>query len=97
MENGVYVVEVNNEYFGLVLCMLMLGCGVNMGDGWEMCCCCELGNDWCVIVLVNLGCICKIEVDIVYFKGNFVDCVFIQVVCVVGGIDSLLKMQVMFW
>ena len=97
MENGAYVVEANNEHFGPASRMLMPGRGVNMGDGWETRRRREPGNDWCVIALANPGRIRKIEVDTAHFKGNFADRVSIQAARVVGGTDSSLKTQAMFW
>lgn len=97
MENGAYVVEVNNQHFGLASNLLMPGRGVNMGDGWETRRRREPGNDWCVIALAHPGRIRKIEVDTAHFKGNFADRVSLQAARVTGGTDATLKTQAMFW
>ncbi|WP_055326152.1 allantoicase, partial [Ralstonia solanacearum] len=97
MENGAYVVEVNNQHFGLAANLLMPGRGVNMGDGWETRRRREPGNDWCVIALAHPGRIRKIEVDTAHFKGNFADRISLQAARVTGGTDATLKTQAMFW
>ncbi|GGC93962.1 allantoicase [Undibacterium terreum] len=97
MENGGYVVAANNQHFGLASNMLMPGRGVNMGDGWETRRRREPGNDWCIIALAQPGIVEKIEVDTCHFKGNYPDGCMIQAANVVGGTDSSLITQSMFW
>ncbi|MFZ6645734.1 allantoicase [Undibacterium sp. TJN25] len=97
MENGGYVVAANNQHFGLASNMLMPGRGVNMGDGWETRRRREPGNDWCIIALAQPGIVEKIEVDTCHFKGNYPDGCMIQAAHVVGGTDSSLITQSMFW
>jgi allantoicase len=97
VENGGYVVGANNQHFGLASTMLMPGRGVNMGDGWETRRRREPGNDWCVIALGQPGTIEKIEVDTCHFKGNYPDRCSIQAAHVVGGTESSLITQSMFW
>ncbi|HTD05548.1 allantoicase [Undibacterium sp.] len=97
MENGGYVVAANNQHFGPASNMLMPGRGVNMGDGWETRRRREPGNDWCIIALAQPGIVEKIEVDTCHFKGNYPDGCMIQAANVVGGTDSSLVTQSMFW
>ncbi|MDY7540260.1 allantoicase [Undibacterium sp. 5I1] len=97
VENGGYVVAAANQHFGLASNMLMPGRGVNMGDGWETRRRREPGNDWCIIALAHPGIVEKIEVDTCYFKGNFPDACSIQAAHVIGGTDTSLVTQAMFW
>jgi allantoicase len=97
MENGAYVVAVNNQHFGAASNLLMPGRGVNMGDGWETRRRREPGNDWVIIALARPGTIEKIEVDTAHFKGNYPDRCSLQAACVLGGTDSSLVTQAMFW
>ena len=50
-----------------------------------------------LLAVSSSGRIRKIEVDTAHFKGNFADRVSIQAARVVGGTDSSLKTQAMFW
>ena len=97
MENGAYLVAANNQHFGLASNILMPGRGVNMGDGWETRRRREPGNDWAIIALAQPGIIKKIEVDTAHFKGNYPDRCSFQAARVVGGTDSSLVTQAMFW
>jgi allantoicase len=97
MENGAYVVGVNNQHFGAASNLLMPGRGVNMGDGWETRRRREPGNDWVIIALARPGTIKRIEVDTAHFKGNFPDRCSLQAARVSGGTDSSLVTQAMFW
>ena len=97
MENGGYVVATNNQHFGLASNLLMPGRGVNMGDGWETRRRREPGNDWCIIALAHPGIVEKIEVDTCHFKGNFPDSCSIQAASMVGGTETSLITQSMFW
>ena len=97
MENGAYVVAVNNQHFGAASTLLMPGRGVNMGDGWETRRRREPGNDWAIIALARPGTVMKIEVDTAHFKGNYPDRCSIQAAHVAGGTDSSLVTQAMFW
>ena len=96
-ENGGYIVATNNQHFGLAANMLMPGRGANMGDGWETRRRREPGNDWCVIALAHPGTIEKIEVDTCHFKGNYPDRCSIQAAHVLGGTETSLITQSMFW
>jgi allantoicase len=97
IENGAYVVAVNNQHYGLASNILMPGRGANMGDGWETRRRREPGNDWAIIALAQPGVIRKIEVDTAHFKGNYPDRCSIQAARVTGGTDSSLVTQAMFW
>lgn len=97
MENGAYIVDTNNQHFGLAVNLLMPGRGINMGDGWETRRRREPGNDWCIIALAHPARLKKIEVDTAFFKGNYPDRVSIQAAYVTGGTDDTLKTQAMFW
>lgn len=97
MENGGTVVATNNQHFGLASNMLMPGRGVNMGDGWETRRRREPGNDWCIIALAHAGVVEKIEVDTCHFKGNYPDACSIQAAAMVGGTETSLITQSMFW
>ena len=96
-ENGAHVITANNQHFGLAASLLMPGRGVNMGDGWETRRRREPGNDWCVIALAHLAVIQKIEVDTCHFKGNYPDRCSIQASHVLGGTDTSIVTQCMFW
>jgi allantoicase len=97
MENGGYVVAVNNEHYGKAPNLLLPGRGINMGDGWETRRRREPGNDWCIIALAHPGEIDEIEVDTAHFKGNFPDRCSIQAAYVKGGTLDSLVTQSMFW
>lgn len=97
MENGAYIVAVNNQHFGLASNLLMPGRGVNMGDGWETRRRREPGNDWAIIALARPATIRKIEVDTAHFRGNYPDRCSLQAAYVSGGTDSSLVTQAMFW
>lgn len=97
MENGGYIVAVNNEHYGKASNLLLPGRGVNMGDGWETRRRREPGNDWCIIALAHPGEIKEIEVDTAHFKGNFPDRCSIQAAYVKGGTLDSLVTQSMFW
>jgi allantoicase len=97
MENGAYVVAVNNQHFGAASNLLMPGRGMNMGEGWETRRRREPGNDWAIVALARPGTIRKIEVDTAHFKGNYPDCCSLQAASVTGGTDSSLVTQAMFW
>ncbi|WP_150615207.1 allantoicase, partial [Pandoraea terrigena] len=97
MENGGYVVAVNNQHFGMASNLLMPGRGVNMGDGWETRRRREPGNDWAIIALAQPGEITKIDVDTAHFKGNFPDRCSVQAAYVTGGTEQSLITQSMFW
>jgi allantoicase len=97
LKYGGRIIAYNDAHYGNVSSLLSEGRGRNMGDGWETRRRREPGNDWCVIALAQPGRIRKIEVDTAHFKGNFADRVSIQAARVVGGTDSSLKTQAMFW
>jgi allantoicase len=97
IENGAYVVAVNNQHFGAASNLLMPGRGVNMGDGWETRRRRDPGNDWAIVALARPGTIKRIEVDTAHFKGNYPDRCSLQAASVSGGTDSSLVTQAMFW
>lgn len=97
IENGAYIVAVNNQHFGLANNLLMPGRGVTMGDGWETRRRREPGNDWCIIALAYPGIIKKIEVDTCHFKGNYPDRCSIQAAYMEGKTETSLITQSMFW
>lgn len=54
-------------------------------DGWEMCCCCNGGYDYCIVCLVCFGVVKGVDIDMSYFIGNFLLVVFIEVVYLLDG------------
>lgn len=48
-------------------------------DGWEICRCRLDGFDWCIVCLGIVGCICVIDVNMIFFKGNVSDVMLIEV------------------
>jgi allantoicase len=97
VENGAYIVAANNQHFGAASNLLMPGRGVDMGDGWETRRRREPGNDWAIVALARPGMISRVEVDTAHFKGNYPDCCSLQAASVLGGTDSSLVTQAMFW
>jgi allantoicase len=78
VENGGLVVACNDMFFGNKNNMIMPGCAVNMGDGWETRRRRDVGNDWSVIKLARPGLVRKIEIDTNHYKGNFPDSCWID-------------------
>jgi allantoicase len=97
LENGGRMLACNDAHFGSPNNLLMPGCGLNMGDGWETRRRREPGNDWAIIALGHAGVITRIEVDTAFFKGNYPDRCSIQAAWVVGGTEQSIITQSLFW
>lgn len=95
--NGGWVLVCFDQYFGCMGNLFNFGCVINMGDGWEIGCCCMLGYDWVIVVFGYFGSIEVVVVDILYFKGNYLESCSIQVVFVEGGNEVWIEVQSFFW
>lgn len=95
--NGGRAIAWNDAHFGAPQNLTAPGRGVNMGDGWETRRRREPGNDWAIIELGHAGLVKKIDVDTAHFKGNYPDRCSIQAAYVVGGTETSLITQSMFW
>jgi len=97
LQYGGRAIACNDEHFGSIKNINLPGRGINMGDGWETRRRREPGNDWAILALGHSGVVKAVEVDTAYFKGNYPDACSIQAACVLGGTESSLTTQSMFW
>ncbi len=70
-QNGGRVVEASDMFFGSRHNLIFPGRSTGMHDGWETRRRRGPGHDWTVIELAAHGEIRRVEVDTLYFKGNF--------------------------
>lgn len=71
VENGGVVLSCSDMFFGHRHNLIMPGRALNMSDGWETKRRRGPGHDWTIIKLGASGRIQRLEVDTLWFKGNF--------------------------
>ncbi len=72
VENGAMVIAASDMFYGHRHNLIMPGRALNMSDGWETQRRRGPGHDWCVVQLgATASEISRIEVDTLWFKGNF--------------------------
>ena len=70
-ENGGNVIAASDEFFGHRQNLIMPGLARDMSDGWETRRRRGPGHDWCVIRLGSAGRLERVEIDTLYFRGNY--------------------------
>ena len=78
-ENGAFIPACSDMFFGHRHNLIMPGRAANMSDGWETKRRRGEGYDWCVIKLGTAGTIKRVEVDTLWFKGNYPESCWIEV------------------
>lgn len=78
-EHGGMVLQASDMFFGHRHNLIMPGRARNMSDGWETKRRRGAGFDWCVIKLGTAGIIGRVEVDTLWFKGNYPESCSIEV------------------
>jgi allantoicase len=68
--HGGHVLAASDMFFGPRHNLVMPGVPRNMGEGWETRRRRGPGHDWVVLALAARGCVQRIEVDTMHFKGN---------------------------
>jgi allantoicase len=70
MENGGYVVECSDMWYGHRQNLILPGRSTHMGDGWETKRHRGPGHEWTIVRLGKRGLIERVELDTDHFKGN---------------------------
>ncbi len=78
-EHGGTVLTASDMFFGHRHNLIMPGRARDMSDGWESQRRRGEGYDWCVIKLGTAGTITRVEVDTLWFKGNYPESCWIEV------------------
>ena len=78
-EHGGTVLTASDMFFGNKHNLIMPGRAQDMSDGWESKRRRGEGYDWCVIKLGTAGTIKRVEVDTLWFKGNYPESCWIEV------------------
>lgn len=78
-EHGGTVLTASDMFFGHRHNLIMPGRASDMSDGWETKRRRGEGHDWCVIKLGTAGAIKRVEVDTLWFKGNYPESCWIEV------------------
>ena len=78
-EHGGTVLTASDMFFGNKHNLIMPGRAADMSDGWESKRRRGEGYDWCVIKLGTAGTIKRVEVDTLWFKGNYPESCSIEV------------------
>ncbi len=78
LENGGFVVETNDSFFGPKDNLILPGRAKTMGGGWETRRKRVPGHDWIVVALGAAGSVGRVEVDTNHFKGNFPDSCWLE-------------------
>ena len=78
-EHGGTVLTASDMFFGHRHNLIMPGRARDMSDGWETKRRRGAGSDWCVIKLGTAGTIKRVEVDTLWFKGNYPESCWIEV------------------
>jgi allantoicase len=71
VEHGGTVLQASDMFFGHRHNLIMPGRAQDMSDGWETRRRRGEGFDWCVIKLGTAGTIKRVEIDTLWFKGNY--------------------------
>jgi allantoicase len=77
-EHGGVVLTASDMFFGHRHNLIMPGRAADMSDGWETKRRRGEGYDWCVIKLGTAGTITRVEVDTLWFKGNYPESCWIE-------------------
>jgi allantoicase len=78
VEHGGTVLQASDMFFGHRHNLIMPGRAQDMSDGWETKRRRGEGYDWCVIKLGTAGTIKRVEVDTLWFKGNYPESCWIE-------------------
>ncbi len=92
-EHGGTVLAASDMFFGHRHNLIMPGRAASMSDGWETRRRRGEGYDWCVIKLGNTGNIKRVEVDTLYFKGNYPESCLIEA----GNISGDTNLEKIVW
>jgi allantoicase len=77
-EHGGTVLTASDMFFGHRHNLIMPGRAADMSDGWESKRRRGEGYDWCIIKLGTAGMITRVEVDTLWFKGNYPESCWIE-------------------
>ena len=78
VEHGGTVLQASDMFFGHRHNLIMPGRAQDMSDGWETRRRRGEGFDWCVIKLGTAGIIKRVEIDTLWFKGNYPESCWIE-------------------
>lgn len=92
-EHGGTVLQASDMFFGHRHNLIMPGRARDMSDGWESKRRRGEGYDWCVIKLGIAGTIGRVEVDTLWFKGNYPESCSIEV----GYTDNDTNLEKIVW
>ncbi len=70
IENGGFVVECSDMWYGHRQNLILPGRSTHMGDGWETRRRRAPGNEWTIVRLARRGSLERVEIDTDHFKGN---------------------------
>jgi allantoicase len=87
MENGGYVVECSDMWYGHRQNLILPGRSTHMGDGWETKRRRGPGHEWTIVRLGRRGMIERIELDTDHFKGNAPGAAMLEC-CDVGALSA---------
>lgn len=93
VEHGGTVLQASDMFFGHRHNLIMPGRAQDMSDGWESKRRRGEGYDWCVIKLGTAGAIKRVEVDTLWFKGNYPESCRIEV----GNIGEDAGLERIIW
>ncbi len=95
VENGATVIAASDMFFGHRHNLIMPGRALNMSDGWETKRRRGPGYDWCAIRLgATASKISRIEVDTLWFKGNYPESCSIETCeCADSDTQDLAKLE----
>ena len=92
-EHGGTVLKASDMFFGHRHNLIMPGRAQDMSDGWESKRRRGEGYDWCVIKLGTSGTIKRVEVDTLWFKGNYPESCSIEV----GNAGETVNLEEIVW
>ncbi len=78
VEHGGTVLAASDMFFGHRHNLIMPGRAADMSDGWESQRRRGTGYDWCVIKLGTAGSVKRVEIDTLWFKGNYPESCWIE-------------------
>ena len=80
IKNGAKALLVSDMFFSDKNNLIMPGRGKDMGDGWETKRRRDIGYDWSIVKLADVGTIEKVLIDTCHFKGNFPDTFMLEAI-----------------
>jgi allantoicase len=86
-QHGGVVLAASDMFFGHRHNLIMPGRARDMSDGWESKRRRGPGYDWCIIKLGTAGRIKRVEVDTLWFKGNYPESCWIEAANAAGETD----------